>query len=75
MKNYTLKVTRNNEEIQRVSTHSIRTFLKHLRSIKFLKHDIEVYLRVSYKPNWFNDGVYKTKKDLWFAFEAFNNEI
>lgn len=78
--NYTLKVFRNNQEIQSVRTHSIRRFTNSLRRINWRNGPSGIYLRVSYGKHvnslgetvaFYNDGKYRNKKDLWQAFKAF----
>ncbi len=82
-RNYTLKVKKDGKMVQRLSSHSLRIFLRETRTINFLKHDIEVYIRVFYGNSLciqgcicptFNDGWYKTRKDLDFAVKAFLDE-
>lgn len=57
-----------------------RAFLLRIRTLK-AKKSSKYYLKVSYglyedcwgkKTAFFNDGEYKTKKDLLFAFKAFD---
>lgn len=78
--NFTLKVKENGKTVQRVQTHSLRRFYRHLRTINWEKRPLSVYLKVSYgkqKDVWgkmvtfYNDGNYKTKQELLQAFEAF----
>lgn len=82
-KNFTLRVLKNRQEIQRVQTHSIRLFLRGLRTIKWKCRGIKTYLRVSYGKqvdcfgklsNFYNDGFYYSKEDLWLAFDAFTEK-
>ena len=81
-RNYTFRVMKNGEIVSKLSTHSIRRFLNHLRTISWQDKGISVYLRVYYGKekdvfgetvSFYNDGVYKTKRDLWHAFIAFKN--
>jgi len=76
---YTL-VTKKDEEVYKVRTHKKKRFLKILRSINWHRNDLKAYLRISYGKstdisgklvNFYNDGVYENKKDLWLAFRAF----
>lgn len=72
--NFTLKVIENNRTIQRVQTHSLRSFTNSLRTINWLEPHLKVYLRVSYGEGYFNDGLYEKEKDLWLAFNAFKEK-
>ena len=80
-KNYTIKIYKNGKVVSRLSAHSLRRSLHHLRSINFSKGIEKVYLRVSYRShkdvfgkvsNDRNEGYFENKKDLIQAFEAFN---
>ena len=80
-KNYTFKLLENNKVVRILRTHSKRRFLNGLRTIKWDSSTLEVYLRVYYgrfkdcfnkETNFYNDGFYQTKDDLWQAFEAFD---
>lgn len=82
-RNYILRVLKNKREVQRVQTHFIRLFLRHLRTIIWQHRGIKVYLRVYYGKHldnfgkvseFHNDGWYETKPDLWLAFNAFREE-
>jgi hypothetical protein len=77
--NYSYKVTKNRKTIQRCHTHSLRRFTKSLRTINWQNMPC-VYLRVLYgvskdvnsrKVNFYNDGDYFNKTDLFQAFIAF----
>lgn len=81
--NFTLKVTKNRANIQMVRTHSVRRFLNNLRTINWQNGPLKVYLRVSYEKqvcnfgclcNFYNDGWYENKENLWLAFDAFKEE-
>ena len=81
--NFTLKVTKNGRVVQRVQTHSLRRFTKHLRTINWQNKPLKAYLRVSYGKrldywgklsNFYNDGGYDNKHDLWLAFNAFKGK-
>lgn len=81
--NFTLKIKENNKTIQRVQTHSLRRFYRHLRTINWQKHNLSVYLKVSYgkqKDVWgkmvtfYNDGDYETEQELLQAFRAFTEK-
>lgn len=78
--NFSLKIIKNNKLIQRCSTHSLRVFLKRLRSINWENSHPRVYIKVFYGKrldnfgkfvNFDNEGVYDNKQDLWLAFNAF----
>ena len=80
---FLLRVSKNSKTIKRCSTHSKRRFLKNLRMINWEKGDIEAYLKVEYGKslnaqgkltNFYNDGKYSNKEDLWLAFNAFIEE-
>jgi len=81
--NFTLKVIKNNQAIQRVRTHSIRRFYNHLRTINWEDGGKKVYLRLSYGKEqdvfgkmvtFYNDGWFENKEDLWLTFEAFKEK-
>jgi hypothetical protein len=78
--NFMLKVIKNGKIIIRVQPRSIRRFIKSLRSINWQDRGISAYLRINYGKQkgcfkntitFYNDGWYKTKNDLWKAFNAF----
>ncbi len=80
--NYSVVVSKSDKTLQKVRTHSLRRFLKILRTINW-KNSPSVYLRVSYGKqkdyagkliNFYNDGVYDNKSDLWQAFNAFTEK-
>lgn len=82
-RNYFLKYKNIEKEDVVIRTHSKRVFLKHLRTIKFLKPFPRVYLRVSYGKHedafgiyqtFYNDGDYFSFIDLVTAFEAFDEK-
>ncbi len=82
--NFTLKVFKNGKSIDQVRTHSIRLFLKHLRTINWEQGGIKTYIRVSYGKKtcvrgcvctFYNDGFYETKDDLQLAFAAFYDDF
>ncbi len=82
--NYTYKIKKDKKIVQRLSTHSLRVFLRELRTINFLQSSIEVYVRVFYGNSLcnrgcvcpsYNDGWYTRQKDLDFALQAFRGEI
>lgn len=82
-KNYTFVVKKNGRKVQRLQTHEYRRFYKELRQIIWEKGQIKVYLRVNYgkhKDNFgkmsefYNDGWYETKEDLWLALKNFKDE-
>lgn len=69
--NFTYKAYENGRVVQSMRTHSIRRFLNRTRTIKWQKEHFNVYLRVSYKKGFYNDGDYQYKKDFWLAFYVF----
>lgn len=78
--NFTLRAFEKNKVIQRIQTHSLRRFLRHLRTINWQKPQSHIYLKVSYGKQedchgkmitFYNDGVYENKNDLQIAFNAF----
>ena len=82
--NFTFRVIKNGKTIDRYETHSKRGFYRKIRTIKWKDGVEKVYLRVSYGrgidnfgkvTNFYNDGEYKTRKDLLFAMSAFTEDI
>jgi hypothetical protein len=78
-RNFTCKVILEGKTVDSIRTHSLRTFLKYLRTINWSNSAIKVYLRVSYgykigDVTAYNSGTYSNKHDLWLAFNAFNEE-
>lgn len=79
-KNYTFKVYQKNKIVVRLSTHSVRRFLNHLRTINLSEGLEKAYLRVSYGRSSdvsgvstdYNDGFYEKLEDLFRAFDAFD---
>ncbi len=80
--NYSVVVSNSGKTLRKVRTHSLRRFLKILRTINW-ENSPSVYLRVWYGKqkdyagnliNFYNDGVYDNKADLWQAFNAFNEK-
>lgn len=81
--NFTLKVIKNGRVVQSVRTHSIRRFADSLRTINWEGGLTAAFLRVNYgkREDWqgkvtdfYNEGEYETKEDLWLAFNAFKEE-
>ena len=68
---FTLKVTKHGVVVQVVRTHSIRRFLKNIRTIKWQDRDIKAYLRVNYGKGFYNNGEYSNEKEFWLAVQAF----
>lgn len=82
--NFTFRVIKNGKTIDRYQTHSKRRFYNRTRTINWKDGVEKVYLRVSYGKgidnfgkvtNFYNDGEYKTKRDLLFALSAFTEDI
>ncbi len=80
---YILKIIKNDVEVIRVGTGSLRRFLKIIRTINWQHGPIKVYLRISYgkhedsygeMSDFWNDGWYETEEDLMLAFDAFREE-
>ena len=75
IRNYLIRVNGHKYE-----TKSIVRFLRHVRTIKWSKSKIKVYLRVSYGKQknisnsfvtFYNDGTYTNEKDFNLALNAF----
>lgn len=82
--NFTFRVIKNGKTVDKCQTHSKRRFYNRIRSINWQDGVEKVYLRVSYGKgldnfgkvtNFYNDGEYKNKKDLFFALSAFTEDI
>ena len=78
--NFTLKVLKRGKIAQRYESSHLRRFCAVVKALSFKKHDIKVHLRVSYGRHldnfgkmveFWNDGVYDTRKDFLLAFNAF----
>lgn len=81
--NFTLKVIKKGQVVQRVQTHSKRRFYNRIRTINWQKGIEKVYLRINYDKkicshgclcSFYNDGEYKTKKDLIYALLVFTEK-
>lgn len=82
-RNFQLKIYLEGRVVSNIRTHSIRSFLNHLRSIKYDNHNYKYYLRVSYgkginnfnqRVSFFNCGEYDDYLSLISAFNAFNED-
>ena len=82
--NLTFHVIKNGKTKQKCQTHSKRRFYNRIGTIKWQDGVEKVYLRVFYGrgrdnfgklTDFYNDGEYKTKKDLLFALAAFTEDI
>ncbi len=82
--NFTFRVIKNGKTIDKCQTHSIRRFYNRIRTINWKNGTEKVYLRVSYGKgintfgrvtNFYNDGIYETKKDLLYALSTFTEDI
>lgn len=83
MKNYTLKLYKNNGKIETVRTRKKKRFLRILRTINWQLDGIRrAYLKVSYgkkKCNYdclcdfYNDGYYDNKEELLQTFKYFDD--
>ena len=84
MRNYTLKLYKNNGKIQIVRTHKRKRFLKNLGTINWQLDGVKkAYLKVSYGKKicnfkclceFYNDGYYDNKKELLEVFKYFDEE-
>ncbi len=83
MKNYTLKLYKNNGKVEIVRTHKRRRFLKNIATINWQNGIIKAYLKVSYGKyecvsgcicEFYNNGFYKNKKELLQVFKYFDDE-
>lgn len=81
---YTIIVEQNGKMTHKYRTHSIRRFVRNLRTIKWQSGGIRAYLRVNYgrhfdvfgkKSAFHNDGWYERKENLWLAFNAFKEVL
>ena len=82
--NFTFRIIKKGKTVDRCQTHLKRRFYNRIRSINWRNGVEKAYLRVSYGKgidsfgkviNFYNDGEYKTKKDLFFALSAFAEDI
>ncbi len=80
---FILKAIKNGVVVKECRTHSLRRFLKNLRTINWGYGGTEVYLKVDYGKHFnnygnlsdfHNDGIYESEKDLWLAFKAFTEK-
>ncbi len=81
--NFTFRVIKNGKTIDRCQTHSKRRFYNRIRTINWQNSPLLVYLRVNYGKkecnfgcvcNFYNDGWYENKDELWQAVNAFTEE-
>ena len=81
--NFTFRVIKNGKTINRCQTHSKRRFYNRIRRIDWQNKPLDVYLRVSYgygqdvfakMVSFYNDGFYKTRKELLKALTAFSEK-
>lgn len=77
---FTIKIYKNRQMIDKCRTHRIRRFFRKIRSINFEDTKIKAYLKVNYGKaldnygkyvNFYNDGDYDKKADFWLALNAF----
>lgn len=71
---FSYKEFREREVVNKYHTKSKRLFLKNLRTINWQLRGLKVLLKVGYSGGFINEGVYETKKDLWWAFRAFTEK-
>ena len=69
--NFTLKIIKSGQVVQRVQTHSKRRFYNSIRTINWRNGVEKVYLRINYGKGFYNDGDYKNRKDLLYALLVF----
>jgi len=83
MKNYTLKLYKNNGKVEIVRTKKKKRFLKIIRTINWQNDIKKVYLKVSYGKrkciegcicDFYNDGLYENKGELLQTFKYFDDE-
>lgn len=83
MKNYTLKLYKNNGKVEIVRTHKRKRFLRITRTINWQSDIKKAYLKVSYGKrvcnfgclcDFYNDGYCNNKKELLDIFEYFDEE-
>jgi len=81
--NFTFKVIKDSQVIQRCQTYKKRKFLRELGTIDWKNKPLKVHLRVHYgrgknaegkMVSFYNDGEYKTKWELMIAFRAFTEK-
>lgn len=83
MKNFTLKLYKNNGKVEIIRTHKRKRFLRIIRTINW-KNDIKkAYLKISYEKkicnygclcDFHNDTHCKSKEELLEMFQYFDNE-
>lgn len=82
-RNYSYKILKDGQNIDRYQTRSKRRFLNRTRTINWQLDGLKVYLRVNYgkhlsnrgkMESFWNDGVYDNPEDFYLAFEAFTEE-
>ena len=84
MKNYTLKLYRNNGKIETVRTHKKKRFLKILRTINWQSVALrKTYIKVSYGKkicnygclcDFYNEAYCNNKEELLEIFKYFDDE-
>ncbi len=83
MNNYTLKLYKNNGEVETVRTKKKKRFFRILRMIDWQNHIKNAYLKISYGKkkctegclcDFYNDGYYANKEDMLETFKYFNEE-
>lgn len=81
---FAFRVIKNGKTVGRYQAHSKHRFYNRIRSINWKEGVDKIYLRVSYGKsidnfgkltNFYNDGEYKTKKNLLFALSAFIEDL
>lgn len=83
MKNYTLKLYKNNGKVETVRTKKKMRFLRIIRTINWQDGIKKTYIKVSYGKKicvsgclceFHNDGYYNNKQDLLEIFKYFDDE-
>lgn len=83
MKNYTLKLYEDNEEIQTVRTHKRKRFLRNLRTINWQNGIKKAYIKVSYGKkicnygclcDFYNETYCNNQKELLQMLKYFDDE-
>jgi len=83
MKNYTLKLFKNNGKVEIVRTHKRKRFLKNIRMIRGQNDVKKAYIKISYGKSvcnfgclcgFYNDGYYDNKEELLDIFKYFDGE-
>ena len=66
----TLKLFKNDGSVYRTTFRKLKRFYYIIQKEKFKK----AYLKVRYKPKFYNDGEYQNNEDLVHAFKTFTEK-